>query len=400
MTSRFDKLLRDVRRPTEETRSGFLERHEPPGKTLRVRSSSVALGYAFVITVFAASIATSPIVFAQHSGPAKISAENSVPKSGTIPEAWPPNVAIDHVCDIGRQKAVIFSPDFAGPANRKVYEKLGFLYIEDASWRKALNEIVARNYWHPENRIETIILETHGTNGNGLKLQSGPSPRAQRSYIAIAALQEKLEGLGVRLCVIGACNAGRLFRPEIYKSLNPQPHDPLFLPATLGIINSSKEYDPARSKLTVVRRAESEIETTSDGETSELSPVTRMMLGLERPAGPVRGARSLGFTVSNLLIQMLIHDPRLKLTGSGYANEKSRNDLSEDESDVLFQRFLSYLDSVATLEYKNAHGGQLPAAAYSARPAKVIARSPKNNSRTSQAASMRAKKRSSRRVID
>src|SRR5207244_8642524 len=168
-----------------------------------------------------------------------------------------------------------------------------YLYIEDESWQRALNQIVARNYWHRDDRIKTIILETHGSNGNGLKLQAGPSPKAARSYISIAALQEKLEGLGVRLCVIGACNAGRLFRPEIYKTLNPQPHDRLFLPATLGIINASKDYDPVRSKMIVVRRAESEIETTSDGNTSELSPLTRIMLGIEKPNGPVSAARPL-----------------------------------------------------------------------------------------------------------
>lgn len=346
------------------------------------------------------SMAASRIGVAQQTGPGsnKIAAQNSKPDPGTMPEAWPANVSIERLSDVGRHKAVIFSPDFAETGNRELYERLGFLYIEDASWRNALNQIIARNYWHPEDQIETVILETHGTNGNGLKLQAGPLPRAKRSYISIAALQEKLEGLGVRLCVIGACNSGRLFRPEIYKTLNPRPNDRLFLPATLGIINASKDYDPAKSKMLVVRRAESEIETTSDGDTSELSPVTRMMLGLEQSDDPVRPAPSLHFAVSNLLIQMLIHDPLLKLTASGYANEKSKNDLSEDESDALFQRFLTYLDGIAERESLSARRGQLPAA--SVATTRTAIGSPAHNPRPSPNKIARPKKRSIRRVID
>jgi hypothetical protein len=249
---------------------------------------------------------------------------------------------------------VIFSPDFAQPGNREFYEKLGFFYIQDPSWSNALSLIIARNYWHPEDQIETIILETHGTNGNGLKLQSGPFPKSPRSYISIGGLQEKLDGLGVKLCVIGACNSGRLFRPEIYKTLNPRPGDRLFLPATLGIINASAKYDPTKSKMVVVRRAESEIETTSDGDTSELSPVTRALLRLE-PKLAGGAARPVSFAVSNLLVQMLIHDPRLKFTSEGYENEKSRNDLTEDESDELFGRFVAFIDDVAAREYQFAH---------------------------------------------
>lgn len=289
---------------------------------------------------------------------ARVAVENSKPES--IPEAWPASVQINRLSDIGRGKAVIFSPDFAESGNRQFYEKLGFLYIEDASWQKALYQIIAQNYWHPETRIETIFLETHGTNGHGLKLQAGVAPGARRSYISVGALQEKLEGLGVRLCVVGACNAGRLFRPEIYKTLNPRPGDPLFLPPTLGIVNASAKYDPARSKIMVVRRAESEIETTTDGDAFELSAAAREILGLARPTRD-RTLRSLHFVVSNLLIQMLIHDPRLKLTASGYANAKSRSDLSDAESEALFDRFLSFINQVAEREHQITHGRRLPA---------------------------------------
>lgn len=308
-----------------------------------------------LVVIIGLSMAAS---FAYGQQPRPVSDTNSAgnSKSTVIPEAWPSNVQIERLSDIGKHKAVIFSPDFAQPGNREFYERLGFFYIQNASWNNALSLIIARNYWHPEDRIETIILETHGTNGNGLKLQAGPFPKSPRSYISIGALQERLEGLGVRLCVIGACNAGRLFRPEIYKTLDPHPGDRLFLPATMGIINASPKYDPAKSKMIVVRRAASEIETTSDGDTSELSPITRSILGLEpRFAGGV--ARSVHFAISNLLVQMLTHDPRLKLTAEGFEKDKSRNDLTEDESDELFGRFVAFIDDLAAREHQLANSG-------------------------------------------
>ncbi len=409
MTSRFYKFLRDRLHATDPFDSERLvDRRRPPHRTGSSQYLLSGLKQIVLIVVCSTSVVASRIALAQQAAPVTngAPAESSISKSAPILEAWPANVPIERVSDVGRHIAVIFSPDFAEPGNREFYERLGFLYIEDANWRSALNEIVARNYWHPEDRIATIILETHGTNGNGLKLQTGPAPRAARSYISIGALQEKLEGLGVSLCVIGACNSGRLFRPEIYKTLNPEPHDRLFLPPTLGIINASRDYDPARSKITVVRRAESEIETTSDGDTSELSPLTRIVLGLEPEDGLVRVARRLRFAVSNLLIQMLIHDPRLQLTSSGYANEKSKGDLSEDESDVLFQRFLSYIDGVAASEYQKAQGGHgsvlTSAAVPPTGPAALARVAPRSNgnSHASRAALLRARKRAHRRVID
>ena len=350
-----------------------------------------------LIVILGLSIACSGIARAQQSASPndKGLIGNTEKKSEAIPEAWPADGQIERLSDIGKHKAVIFSPDFAQPGNREFYEKLGFLYIQDASWPKALNQIVARNYWHPEDRIDTIILETHGTNGNGLKLQTGPALRSARSYISVGALQERLEGLGVSLCVIGACNSGRLFRPEIYKSLNPHPHDPLFLPATLGIINASQGYDPSKSKMLVVRRAESEIETTSDGDTSELSPITRSVLGLE-PRVSTGVARSVHFAVSNLLIQLLTHDPRLELTSNGYANEKSKNDLTEDESDELFQRLIAFIDNVAIHQYQIAHANRATAPGQPSR----IAPQPQTAGPGIPQPASPPDKRTSRRVIN
>jgi len=81
------------------------------------------------------------------------------------------------------------------------------------------------------------------------------------------------------------------------------------------------------------------------------------VLGLEpRVAGGM--PRPVHFAVSNILVQLLIHDPRLKLTAEGYEKEKSRNDLTEDEIDELFQRFVSFIDEVAARESQFAHANQ------------------------------------------
>ena len=47
------------------------------------------------------------------------------------------------------------------------------------------------NLLNPYRRIGTLILETHGTNGNGLKVQESYEPTAARSYISVGALQER-----------------------------------------------------------------------------------------------------------------------------------------------------------------------------------------------------------------
>src|SRR6185436_11794955 len=273
--------------------------------------------------------------------------------AGRVPEAWQAGVRFNRLSDIGHGKAIIFSPDIAPAGNREFYQALGFLYIEEASWQRALNRIIARNYWHLDDPVQAIFLETHGTNGDGLKLQSGPSRTDGRSYISIAALQEKLEGLGINLCVIAACNSGRLFRPGTYKTIKPQPRDSLFLPATFGIINATSKFDPRLSQIVIARRRESRIETTSEGKISELSPMARKVSGLDTLRERRDSVRAPRFVVSNLLIQMLLHDPRLKLAYGGYASEQSRGDLSAAESEALFQRFIEYVNTIAEREYRS-----------------------------------------------
>jgi hypothetical protein len=321
-----------------------------------------------------------------------------------VPAVWPENAQFNRLSEIGRGKAIIFSPDFSAPGNREFYQKLGFVYFEDPSWERVLSQIASYNHLHPENRIEVVILETHGTNGNGLKLQVGAAPAAARSYISLGALQERLEQAGVRLCIVGACNAGRLYRPEIYKALKEQTGDRLFLPPTLGIINSSDKFDPSKSEVIMARRAESRIETTNEGDISELSPIAQQLLGLKRYVriGRALRPRPVKFVVSNMLVQMLIHDPRLHMTATGYTTEKSREDYTDEESEELFQQFLAYLNRVAAREYQIAHGQSEPAQIAAAQATIVGARPiiARPGLHRRNPAAIRSAKRALRRVVD
>jgi hypothetical protein len=288
-------------------------------------------------------------------------------KTATIllSEIWPGGGGGERLSEIGRGKGIVFSPDLSVPSNRKFYERLGFAYFEDADWLAVLRQIRDHNQSQPDKRIEVLILESHGTNGHGLKLQAGHAPKDARSYLSVGALRERLEGTGVRLSVITACNAGRLFRPHIYKRLDTRTGDPLFLPATLGVVNASPDFDPATSALRVVYPSKSSLETTNEGDTSELSPAAQEALlapeASERQSvpGEARAAAHFRFVVSDILAQMLLGDARLQLNIGGYVTRKSKDNFTDGESEALFQKFLDYLDEAARREYPGVHDGDL-----------------------------------------
>jgi len=279
------------------------------------------------------------------------------PDAAPIPAVWAADAKFDQLSQIGQGIGVIYSPDFSVRGNRQFYEKLGFAYFEDPDWHKIINQISEHNSSPEGTRIQTLIIETHGTNGEGLKLQTGPAQTAGRSYISIAALKEKLEGTGVHLVILAACNAGRLFRPEIYETLDANSTDKLFLPPTLGIINASPGFDPSASSVIVARRSESRLETTNEGDTSELSRTARLLMGLRVPVRgrPPRATDSLSFAVSDMLIELLTHDPRLHLVAAGYETTKSRGDYSDDASEDMYNKFISYIDAVAARQSQPAN---------------------------------------------
>jgi hypothetical protein len=280
------------------------------------------------------------------------------------------NPAPSRLSEIGRGIGIIFSPDLSVPTNREFYEKLGFAYFEDGDWRNIIRQIRVYNQKRPDNPLNVLIIESHGTNGNGLKLQEGHDGRAGRSYISIGALQEQLDATGVRLCIITACNAGRLFRPAIYRTLNTRTRDPLFLAATLGIVNASSGYDPARSVVSVLYPAKSALETTNEGDVSELAPLTRRLLEIDvegSPRPPSKGKGEMQFVISDILAQLLMGDKRLLLKQGGYVTARSSENFTNKESEELFQSFLSFLDEIALRQYKMA-GGKDDSAIISAPP--------------------------------
>jgi len=275
-----------------------------------------------------------------------------------LTEVWPRGARFERLAEIGRGKGVVFSPDFSVPENRRFYERLGFAYFEGADWRDVLAQVRAYNSAHPGRPIETLILEAHGTNGHGLKLQASGAPSAPRSYVSVGALQQQLAGAGVRLSVIAACNSGRLFRPEIYYTLNTRPGDPLFLPATRGVLNAEPGFRANESDVRVLYPAASHLEAANEGHWREFAPRTVALLGDNSDAAAARPGRAPAarFVVSDALIAMLLNDPGLRLTAEGYVTQKSAGASAAAESEGLMQRFIALVNEVAAREYDAAQG--------------------------------------------
>jgi len=264
-----------------------------------------------------------------------------------LARAWPVNPSA-RLSEIGRGVAVVFSPDLSVPGNCNFYRALGFACYDDADWTRVLDGIRTYNAIDPERRIRTLILETHGTNGNGLRVQKSKDPKADRSYISVGALQERVETDGVRYIVISACNSGRLLRPMIYRTLDPNPGDKLFLPATCGIVNASASWNPRRSRVTILTPATSQIESTLVAAVRELAPVTRRLL---TDAAKVRGVKlPKQFAVSDMMMQMMLRDSRLELRRDSHVEELSKDALPADASERLFTTFVAHLNARAAIQ--------------------------------------------------
>ncbi len=258
--------------------------------------------------------------------------------------AWP-GAQAKKMSEIGRGIGVVFSPDLSVPDNCRFYQALGFACFQDADWTNVIAQIHMFNLLNPDRRVATLILETHGTNGNGLKVQDSYDPAAARSYISVGALQERLEPDGVFYVVISACNSGRLLRPAIYNRLNPYCGDRLFLPANNGIVDASDDFDPRLSAVMIIRPQSSHIETTLVGTVAELRPATRRAL---LAAAKVRGVTlPKEFAVSDMLVQMLTRDPYLDLVTGAYTDELSKDIRSQQTSEELFTEFVKTLNAAA-----------------------------------------------------
>ena len=259
-------------------------------------------------------------------------------------QAWP-DVKSMRVTDIGRGVGVVFSPDLSVPGNCRFYQSLGFACFQNASWEDVLEQIHTHNLLYPERRIATLVLETHGTNGNGLKLQESYEPTARRSYVSVGALQERLEPEGIYFVIISACNSGRLLRPDIYNALDPNNGDKLFLPATCGIVNASTEFDSVHSPVMVITPSSSHIETTLVGNVKELSAAARRAIAASAKAQWI--APPTEFAISDMMVQMLTRDRHLQLAANKYVDQLSREIQPQDRSERNFTRFVTFVNAVA-----------------------------------------------------
>lgn len=261
-----------------------------------------------------------------------------------LSHAWPSGTT-PRIDDIGRGVGVVFSPDLSVRNNCRFYEALGFACFQDADWNSVLDDLHRHNALYPEQRIHTLILETHGTNGNGAKLQVSYAPTSDRSYISVGALQERLEPEGIDYVIISACNSGRLLRPEIYARLDPYNGDKLFLPPTCGIVDASDDFEADRSSVTIVRPAESHIETTLVGRIAELAPATRRALAASAKEKGIKLPKE--FAISDMMVQMLTRDARVKLVAGTAVEEMSKVILAQDRSEQNFKKFVFYLNKVS-----------------------------------------------------
>jgi hypothetical protein len=239
---------------------------------------------------------------------------------------------------IGRGVAIVFSPDLSPQKNCVIYERLGFVCYASPSWEEVVEDIRQRNAsGRPEEAISMVFLEAHGTQGNGLKLQTSSARNDRRSYAAVGALREQLGAAGVRYCVLAACNSRRLLRPAIHDRLD---RERLFLPATLGIMNAAGR-DRGDTRLRFLARADSYIEGLSVARTDELSPSTLRALGL-------LDHEPMTFVVSDLLAQLVTGDPRLDLREATPVNRLQLVRPQDAYADDLFARFVAHLDRLAT----------------------------------------------------
>ena len=261
--------------------------------------------------------------------------------------AWP-DPTTPRLSEIGRGVGVVFSPDLSVSGNCRFYQSLGFACFQDADWSRILDQIHQHNAKHPDRRIYTLVLETHGTNGNGLKLQKSYAPTAERSYISVGALQERLQPEGVFYVIISACNSGRLLRPYIYSELDPYNGDRLFLPATCGIVNASEDFDPMRNHVTIITPQSSHIEMTLVGSVRELAPKTQK--AILASARALKITPPTQFAVSDMMVQMLTRDSRLELAANRYVEELSGEVKPVDTSEALFKRFVKFVNDAAARE--------------------------------------------------
>jgi hypothetical protein len=239
---------------------------------------------------------------------------------------------------IGEGTAIIFSPDLAPSSTCAFYSRLGFLCIRDASWASVVSTIDAANRRSGKRpAIRTVIIESHGANGNALKLQDGRREADKRSYASVAALDERLYASGVHTCIINACNAGRLFRPEVYRQLDRWTFDRLLLPATAGWLLPSRAYDRTAPRVAFLIPRLNQLQSLTLANVGELDARTRERLRLDKGA----------YVISDTLIQLLTEDDRAAVVPAKATYTLARTSLSAHRGEQLLRAFHAWLSERA-----------------------------------------------------
>jgi hypothetical protein len=252
-------------------------------------------------------------------------------------DIWP-SKSVSSISNLGRGAGLVFSPDLATPQTCAVYERLGFRCFVDSSWAAIVRAVAEVNARGGREGISLLILEVHGSGGNGLKLQDGRLPSDGRSYAALGAIEQRFGGARIRYCIVDACNSRRVARASIRDELRLVP-DRLVLPATHGVLNATP-LSPASRLALLVTRDVSRLEIFTEGSVEDLSPRTRKALGLA-------GSVSMRFVVSDLLSQLVTDDPELHLQLVTPTETVVRRAKPYNESEQLFQRFVQHLDRLA-----------------------------------------------------
>ena len=107
-----------------------------------------------------------------------------------------------------------------------------------------------------------------------------------------------------------------------------------------------------RTRVDIITPGNSHIETTLVGALRELAPDTRDALAEAAKERKVKLPKQ--FAVSEMLIQMLLRDPQLRLQAgeASYVEELSKEQTSPEASEELFDAFVAHLNYLAARDAK------------------------------------------------
>ena len=103
--------------------------------------------------------------------------------------------------------------------------------------------------------------------------------------------------------------------------------------------------DGTRSPVVIIRPESSHIEMTLVGKVSELGAEARKLILASANAQHIAPPRD--FAISDMMVQMITRDSRLKLVSNSYVDDLSGTVQPVDRSEELFRRFVTYLNAIS-----------------------------------------------------